>query len=160
MENDDELVASSQDERNLAALAHVSALLPYVGAVVPLLIWMTRKERRGFLPFHALQAMMFQISIMIVWIAGFMCYFITFLGSIAALPFVVSESGDIDPIYWGVSFIPFVAIGIILLLGFAFIIYGIVGAVSVYQGKPFRYIVVGRWADRLMRSMQRRKEKQ
>lgn len=156
MENRIDKVVPEQDERNLAALAHASVILPYVGALVPILIWTTRKDKGNFLAFQALQALIFQVSIMAFWVVGGLCYFVSFLGNILALPFVISESGEIDPAYWAASFVPFFAIAVILLLGFAYIVYGIVAAVMAYQGKPFRYIVVGKWAEKIWRSSQKK----
>ena len=156
MENRIDKVVPEQDERNLAALAHASVILPYVGALVPILIWTTRKDKGNFLAFQALQALIFQVSIMAFWVVGGLCYFVSFLGNILALPFVISESGEIDPAYWAASFVPFFAIAVILLLGFAYIVYGIVAAVMAYQGKPVRYIVVGKWAEKIWRSSQKK----
>lgn len=152
IENDFENLNPDQNERNLAALAHASVVLPYVGTIVPILIWVSHKGKSSFLAFQALQAMMFQISIMVIWFVGFLCYFVTFLGNIISLPFVVSKSGEIDTLPWIASFVPFLTIAVILLVGFTYIIYGIVGAFNVYHGKSFRYIVVGNWAERIWRT--------
>ncbi len=149
MENEFEIPDPDQNYRNLAGLAHASVILPYLGAVVPILIWATRKDKSSFLAFQALQAMIYQISIMVIWFVGFMCYFVTFLGNILSLPLVVSKGGEIDTLPWVASFVPFLTIAIILLVGFAYILYGIVGAIQVYHGKPFRYIVIGKWAENI-----------
>ncbi len=143
-----------QNERNLAALAHASVILPYLGAIVPTLILVTRKEKSMYLAFQTLQALLFQVSVMLIWVVGFVCYFVTFVGNIISLPFMIKESGEISSINWMMAIVPLIMIALIILLGLAYIVYGIVGAVMAYQGKPFRYIVVGRWAERICHSRQ------
>ena len=44
--------------------------------------------------------------------------------------------------------------GIILIAGFSMIIYGLIGAVMVFQGKPFMYAVIGRQVERFMQPKQ------
>lgn len=152
--NDANPVPASYDDRQTAALAHASAIFPFLGAIVPILIWMTRKERSQYLAYHAMQAILFQVSIMITWFLGGLCYIFSILVLMMALPFVISDSGDIAPRYLVGSFVPFIIVGIILVVGLAYIIYGIVGAATTYQGKPFRYIIVGKWAERIAQSRQ------
>lgn len=143
-----------QNERNLAALAHASVILPYLGAIVPTLILVTRKEKSMYLAFQTLQALLFQVSVMLIWVVGFVCYFVTFVGNIISLPFMIKESGEISSINWMMAIVPLIMIALIILLGLAYIVYGVVGAAMTYQGKPFRYIVVGRWAERISHSRQ------
>ena len=141
-----------QNDRNLAGLAHASVIQLYLGVVVPIFIWTTLKDRRSYLAFQALQAMHHQVSIMVIWLVGFMCYFVTFLVNIHSLPFMVPEGGEIDTLLWVVSFEPFLMIAVILLVGFAYIIYGIVGAIQVFHGKPFQNVVIGKWTENIWRS--------
>jgi len=145
---------ADQNERNLAALAHASVILPYLGAIVPTLILVTRKEKSMYLAFQTLQALLFQVSVMLTWLVGFVCYFITFVVNIISLPFIIKESGEISSINWMMAVMPLIMIVLIILLVLAYIVYGVVGAVMTYQGKPFRYIVIGRWAERISHSIQ------
>jgi len=43
--------------------------------------------------------------------------------------------------------IPFIIFGTIFIGGALFVLYGIIGAVQAFQGKDFRYIIIG---NRLM----------
>jgi uncharacterized membrane protein len=51
-----------------------------------------------------------------------------------------------------VFFFPFLILGLIALIGFAMVIYGLAGAVMAFQGKDFHYLVVG---DFLRRNMEK-----
>jgi hypothetical protein len=40
--------------------------------------------------------------------------------------------------------------GLLILAALAFFLYGLWAAISVFQGKDFRYIVIGRWLERYL----------
>ncbi len=136
---------TQQDERVMAALAHIAVLLPMIGLIAAIVIWITQKDRSRFVAFQALQAIVFQLLLIVVWIGGMACYmasfFLTFFGTIAFASF-----GSNGP---PVGFLIPVAVifGMIGLMGI-FIIYGIVAAVLTFQGKDFRYPLIGRWVER------------
>jgi hypothetical protein len=46
--------------------------------------------------------------------------------------------------------VPFAIIGLLILAIMAFFLYGLWAAFSVFQGKDFRYMVVGRWLERYL----------
>ncbi len=80
----------TQDERLWAMLAHLSALLGYVVLlgqyIAPLVIYLVYKERSRFVAFHALQALYFQLALLILWVIVIILTFITCgLGAIFAL---------------------------------------------------------------------------
>ena len=56
-----------RDERNMAMLAHVLPLLgfmiPGTNIVVPLLIWLTKRNESAYLDHHGREALNFQISL-------------------------------------------------------------------------------------------------
>ena len=52
----------SQDERIMAGLAHISAILPMMGMVAPIVIWVTQKDKSKFVSFQALQAVSYQLA--------------------------------------------------------------------------------------------------
>lgn len=136
---------STQDERIIAALSHISILLPMIGIIAPIVIWITQKERSRFVAFQALQAIAFQLLLVVMWFGGMACYmgsfFLTFFGTMARD--VIGHSGP--PIAF---FLPFVMMfGMLGVMG-VFIIYGIVAAVMTFQGKDFRYFLVGKWVER------------
>jgi len=74
------------------------------------------------------------------------CYMLSFFGTFITLPFASStgNSENMDPLFGLAFMIPFLVFGLIFVGGFFFVIYGIIGAVMTFQGKPFRYMLIGK----------------
>lgn len=141
------------DERLMSALAHISVLLPLMGVIAPIVIYITQKEKSKYIAFQSLQAMAYQFLIIIGWFLSWGCYMCSFFGIFGGMMLAAATEstlpGEAVAFITGIS--PLLVLGAIMLVGFAFIIYGVVGAVMVFQGKPFRYIIL---ADRVERFMQ------
>jgi len=140
-------LSATQNDKIMAALAHVSALLPFMGVIAPIVIWATQKDKSEFVAFQALQAIVYQLLMIMAWFVGMGCYILSFFFTFLAIPFAGSGS-EVDPtavpfFITGV-FIPFLVFGTIFVGGAIFIVYGLVGAISTFQGKDFRYIVIGK----------------
>ncbi|HEX8235867.1 MAG TPA: DUF4870 domain-containing protein [Abditibacteriaceae bacterium] len=113
----------SQGECLMAAGAHLAVLLPHVGIVVPLILWLVNKDIAPFAAYQAKQAFWFQLlTIVGFWVliaVALTLGLVTFgLGLLAALPLLL---------VWHV----------------AADVYGIIGAVYSAQARDFRYILVG-----------------
>jgi hypothetical protein len=145
-------LAPTPDERVMAALSHVSILLPLMGVIAPIVIWVTQKEKSRYVAFQSLQALIYQLSMIIAWFLGMGCYMCSFFGMI--IPLTVSESssnlGANEGLLIVATMFPFFVMGALFLFGFAFIIYGVVGAIMAFQGKPFRYVIIGKRVERFM----------
>ena len=140
--------AHSNDDRTLAALAHVSPILNFVlGGVGGLLaagaIWLIYKDKSKWVAFHGMQSLVFQlaqlITVLIVvgvpWAIGFAFSFITLgFGALLAVPIMI------------------VVMFIGLALLFAGLIYSLYGAYQIYEGREFKYKWVGDWVERQMQS--------
>lgn len=147
--------ATTQDERILAALAHASVILPFWGLIGSIVIWATQRERSSFVGFQALQGVAYQMILVLGGFAGGACYACSFFGLFLLTPVgVLAAEGMADPnttgglvavlIALATTFFPFCILGLFVLIGFAFVLYGLYGAVRVLQGHHFRYAVVGR----------------
>ena len=135
----------TQEERLLAAVAHAGVLIPITGIVAPLLIWLTQRERSPKVKFHAIQATVYQalpVLAMIIYMGCFMCAF-GFTMLAAMFP---ASSGDGALIAFANVF----PLLIFFLALFIFMIYGVIGAVRVFQGADFRYVWIGRWLERYL----------
>jgi len=146
----------NQDERVMAALSHVSALLPMIGVIAPIVIWATQKEKSQYVAFQSLQAVAYQLSMVAAWFIGMGCY----MCSIISLPLSsvlassLGRSDNVNPLF-GLGFaIPFLVFGLIFVGGFLFVIYGIIGTVMTFQGKPFRYVLIGKRVEKFMQPNQ------
>ena len=148
----------SQNDKIMAALAHISALLPFMGVIAPIIIWATQKDKSEYVAFQALQAVAYQLVMILAWFVGMGCYMLSFFTMFLGIPFA-GANGEVDPsvspIFMVGALFPFLIFGAIFLGGALFIIYGLIGAIQVFQGKDFRYIFIGnRLANYLQKNNQ------
>jgi uncharacterized Tic20 family protein len=111
------------DERLWAMLAHLAGILGYLGGigqyVVPLVIYLTYKERSTFVAFHALQSLYFQLGVLAAGFAVLVIALVTCVGGLLALPLSIGA-----------------------------LAYAIVAAIRANHGEWFEYWLVGPWARR------------
>ena len=143
----------TQDQRIMAALSHVTILMPFFGIIAPIVVWVTQKEKSQYVAFQALQALVYQLSMIVAGFVSMGCYMCSFFSTFATLFF--ARSAEISqpagpPANIVFFIIPFLIFGAIFVGGAAFMVYGIVGAVMTFQGKPFRYIIIGNRVERYM----------
>jgi uncharacterized Tic20 family protein len=140
---------STQDERVMAAIAHATIIFAAVGLLGPLVVWGTQREKSEFLAFQALQAAVYQF----VLILGGLLVGVLYMCSFFVIPFLTIASIPADE---GVAVcLPMVGMScsfgilFLIMLGWlAYIGYGLFAAVSVLQGKDFRYAFLGEWLER------------
>jgi uncharacterized Tic20 family protein len=144
----------SQDERVMAALAQISVLVPLLGVIAPIIIWVTQKDKSRYVAFQSLQAIAFQLTMVFAWFVGMGCYMCSFFSMFLAIPFGGSgeSSQSVSPLFALPFLTPFLVMGLMFLGAFLFILYGIIAAVMTFQGKPFRYVIIGRRVERFMQS--------
>lgn len=138
---------TSQDERVLAAVAHATVALPYVGFIGPLAIWITQRDWSRFVAFHALQALVFQILQSVVITLAFLC------GFVEMIPFFFSTfSPAMDHAPEWLIFFPLgiqtAGLCLVLLLVLAFLVIGLTAAGRTLTGRDFQYPVIARWIQR------------
>ena len=98
-------IAHSSDERTWGSLSHASALLNLFGGVggiiAALAIWLTQREKSAWVAFQALQALVFQATVLVitvvlvgvVWVVGFIVSFATIgIGTFVAVPVMMWPS--------------------------------------------------------------------
>ncbi len=123
----------SQEERQWAMLAHLSVLLNLVtalgGPIAAFLVYMFYRERSGYVAFHALQSLVFQL---IAWIGGSL---------LAAISWVITAV--LTSLVVGFCLIPFSCLLSLIPLGA--LVYGVVGGLACSRGEDFRYWLIGDW---------------
>jgi len=144
--------APSQNDKIMAALAHISAILPFMGVIASIIIWVTQKDKSEYVAFQALQAVAYQLMMILAWFVGMGCYVLSFFGTFLTIPFAQSNGNEASPFFMLGFMIPFVVIGAMFLGSAVFIIYGLIGAIQVFQGRNFRYIIIG---DRLAKYLEK-----
>ena len=145
------LPTGTQNDRIMAALAHVTVILPMMGVIAPIVIWVTQKEKSESIAFQALQAVVYQLTLILIGFVGMACYMCSFFGIfIFMIPFSTGDAPNGFPIEALGVFFPFLIMAALMFVGLIYIIYGLVGAVQVLRGKDFRYILIGRWLERYL----------
>lgn len=135
----------SSDEKTMAGLAHLTAALPQFGLIAAIVIWATQKDKSPYVSFQALQAIIYHVAFIIIWVIGMGIYVLAFFATVA-FSFVPSREG----FPFAFLVIPFT---FLLLFGtiFIFVGYGIYGAISCFQGKDFRYLIIGNVIARIQK---------
>lgn len=129
---------SPQEERNLSMVAHLSVLLhlalPLLALTVPAVLYFAYRERSKEVAFHSLQALLFQALTVV---AG---------GALAALFWGLT--GALLSLLIGLLCVPFALF--FSALPVVAVVYSIIGALEVYQGRPFHYPFAAAWAENLL----------
>ena len=107
----------TQDERNLAMLCHLSAfggfIIPLANILIPLVIWLMKRDTSAFINHQAKEVLNFQITITVIILVLTLLFF-TIIGS---LPAIIGLVG----------------------IGFIDIIFPIIGAIKANEGEFYRY---------------------
>uniref|UniRef100_A0A7C4Q316 DUF4870 domain-containing protein n=1 Tax=Bellilinea caldifistulae TaxID=360411 RepID=A0A7C4Q316_9CHLR len=149
----------SSDERWLAALSHAAVLFPTLGLFAPLIVWVTRREKSDFLRFQSLQALTYQVILLLVWVV---------LGVLLGLLFTaISLTTAIVALYLQ-SQTPFIILSISEFVFFAFllvlmglgVVLGIIAAIACLNGSHFRYPLLGGWLEKLLHRSSKKEEVQ
>jgi uncharacterized Tic20 family protein len=138
----------SKDERTNAALAHLSILLGFfsrgvLGIVLAFLIWVTQRGRSKFAARQAAQALVWQLTGVLVSIGAFLGWGLLFAGSIF-VPLLFNPSHP-EPLMPYTMIPAFVLILVPIVLTLAWVGYGIYAAWQVWHHKDFSYPIIGRW---------------
>ena len=132
--------APSQNDKIMAALAHISAVLPLMGVIAPIIIWVTQKDKAEYVAFQSLQAVAYQLLMILAWFVGMGCYMLSFFTTFLSIPLSKGSNPSEFPFFF---VFPFLVFGMIFIGGAIFVIYGLIGAISVFMGKDFRYLIIG-----------------
>jgi uncharacterized Tic20 family protein len=133
----------TQNDRTMAGLAHLAVIVPFWGLIASIVIWATQKDKSTFVVFHAIQAVVYQVTL----ILGMGCYMISFFSMFTSMS---SASSELNTVPAG-FFLPFIVMGGIFFVYLVFIIYGVVAAVMIFTGKNFRYVLLGGWIEKYMK---------
>jgi uncharacterized Tic20 family protein len=139
----------STEERVMAAIAHGLVIVVYgLGAVGAVVIWLLQKEKSRYVAFQALQAAVYQLVGLLVCIIGWSCW--GCLYGLSFIPMIANAEKYTEappPIFFFISLgLMVVPLGLIGL----WMLYGLWGALRAFQGRDFRYIVLGRMLERYL----------
>ena len=129
----------TQDEKNLAFLAHFLQVFAWL--IAPLTVYLLKRDSR-FVAFHALQALLWQILCMVLYVVGFMAFFVGMF-SMAA-----TQAKEPPTAF----FILFPLIWLLFMGGWLLtLIMGIVYGIRAMRGEWAAYPIIGRWAKRIVK---------
>lgn len=141
----------SQNDKIMAALSHIAALLPMIGLVIPIVIWVTQKEKSKYVAFQSLQAAAYQLTMIFAYFVAMGCYMVSFFFTFFTIPFAGDNVDPSTSPLFMIGFIfPFLIFGFIFIGGGLFILYAIIAAVFNIQGKEFKYLVIGNSVERFL----------
>ena len=133
---------TKSDDKLMSILSHLAILIPNIGILAPIVIWLTQKEKSKFVRYNAIQAIFFQLLFFILLMLSIFIGII--LMAISIMLANVNSGGEPGTFFW-------VSMGIMNLyfpLWFFFSIYAIVAAVKSYRGKIFRYLIIGKIVEK------------
>ncbi len=137
-----EKLTPDSDERMYACLAHFLQMIG--GFIGPLIIFVLKRESR-FVAFHAVQALLWQVVIMIGWMVVTVLFFGLFF---ASFPGPGTKPPPGPPLTFFILF-PLVWL-VAMSMGVVTLILAIVYGIKSMRGEWAAYPVVGRWARRLL----------
>jgi len=136
----------STENRLLAALAHGSVVAQGLGILLGVMVYTTQREKSRYVAFQALQAAVFQLVHLTIAIGLWVAWGIFYgLSMIPLIQQAEANPNAAPPAIFWVSLISMV-IPLIYMTGIG--MYGLWAAVRTWQGKDFRYLVVGRWLEK------------
>ena len=138
----------TSDERMMAALAH------FFGIIGALIVWVMQKDKSRFVRFQAMQALVFDLIVMIFLFVLFFCFFgVMFLGMFGTMFAGMNRAAQSENFSWPMIFptmLPFVMFICIFPFSMALLIARIVATVSVLNGNNFRYPFLGTRVEQFM----------
>jgi uncharacterized Tic20 family protein len=126
------------DEKLMSLISHLAVVIPNIGVIAPIVIWITQRDKSKFVRFNAIQAIFFQL---VLFILIMLSVFIGIILMAIAIPLMREEPGVL---FW-------VSMGVIYLfvpLWFIFSIYAVVAGIKSFKGIIFRYPIIGRIIER------------
>ena len=139
----------TSDETVMAALAHGSVLLSFLGPIGPILVWISQRRKSTYAAFHALQAMAYQMAFF--WIGMAVGLLFAILWMCVMFPLILSMSEN--PESFTAAPLLFEGAFFLFLFGIwgVYFIGGIAGAVMCLLKKDFRYPWLGKRLETYLR---------
>jgi uncharacterized protein len=138
----DNTTPPTSDERTFAMLAHLLQL--FGGFIAPLVIYLVKRDSR-FVAFHALQALIWQVTYFVLSMAGVVAWLLLMFGTIALHANSGAPKGPPPAIFIIFPLIWLFFVGGWILTLILSVVYGI----KANQGQWAKYPIIGRWAHRL-----------
>lgn len=136
----------SIENRLLAAIAHGSVVAQGIGILVGVIVYITQREKSRYVAYQGLQAAVYQLINLIITIGMWVVWGVLYGLSMIPLMMQVETNPDAAPpaIFWISMMLMVIPFIYMVLVG----LYGLWGAVRTWQGKDFKYLLIGNWLEK------------
>jgi uncharacterized Tic20 family protein len=146
MSEPNSFAAPAQDEKTMAMLAHILQIFTWW--IGPLVIYIVKQDSK-FVRFHAMQALLWQIAIIVLGMFGFVLWFGVIFSTVFSSA-GKAGSNQAPPVAL------FVGMGMIwlgfIVFYFANILFGILFGIKAGRGEWAAYPLIGRWARHIVKA--------
>ena len=143
-------MAPTSDEKMMGAIAHV------FGPLAAIIVWAIQKDKSRFVKFQTLQALIFDVILIMAFGLIFACVFgIMFLGMSAAMFTALnnpSSRDGLEILFASPLVFPFAMFGCVFPFSLAIFILRLIAGISVLNGRNYHYPVIGKWLDNFLDS--------
>jgi len=149
---------ASREDQYIAALCHLSLLVPLAGLSLPLVVWLMRRKESAYLRFQAAQSLAYQAAGFAVQLltnglqVAVSFSFMAVLVILAILSTSLKASNAFGLAFGFAMFLLWGGTALVLALqcvgGFIYIGLGLWGSLQVIRGRAFRYPILGKFIDR------------
>ena len=136
----------STEGRLLAALAHGAVATQGIGILVGVVVYVNQRDKSRYAAFQGLQAALFQLANLIITIGLWVVCGILYGLSMILLIVQADANPDAAPpaIFWIAMISMVIPLIYMVLVG----LYGLWGAVRTWQGRDFKYPLIGGWLEK------------
>ena len=136
----------SAENRLLAALAHGSVVAQGIGILVGIIVYINQREKSRYVAHQGLQAAVYQLINLIITVVLWLAWGVLYGLSMIPLIRQAETNPDAAPpaIFWISMILTVVPLIYMVLVS----LYGLWGAVQTWQGKDFKYLILGNWLEK------------
>lgn len=134
----------TSDEKLMGVAAHM------FGPMVAILIWATQKDKSPFAKFQSLQALAFDLLLIIVGGISFFFIFVVMILGMSWTMFTVIESPSPDSFkhIFALPFIfPLLIFTCVTPMSIGILVLRLIASVTILNGRNYKYPIIGKWLE-------------
>jgi uncharacterized Tic20 family protein len=142
-------VLEEQEDQVAAAVSHATCIIPVFGGILPLIVWITQKDRGGFIRFQSLQALVYQGLGTAAYLAFMLLYMVSLFGMMGVIFLGAGgmENPSPESIMGVLALqIPMLCFALLLVIGGPlYHLFGFIASLKVLRGGDYNYPLLGRY---------------